>query len=110
MERLGARAPVFGLGADIMLVFPGETEADHRRTVELVQSLPFTYLHVFPYSERPGTAGGRLGVPVEPRITARRSAELREIGLAKGAAYRAGRDGQAADVVINGRSHGSYQA
>ncbi|MBI4502865.1 MAG: MiaB/RimO family radical SAM methylthiotransferase [Gemmatimonadetes bacterium] len=109
IEWLAARAPAFGLGADVMVGFPGETGADHRATLEVVQSLPFTYLHVFPYSERPGTVGGRLGVPVEPRIAAQRSAELRETGLAKGAAYRAGRDGQYADIVITGRSHGRYQ-
>src|SRR6185436_15899861 len=52
-----------GLGADIIVGFPGETDAHHRETVALVESLPFTYLHVFPYSPRSGTAAPRLGPP-----------------------------------------------
>ena len=45
-----------GLGADIICGFPGETDADHRATLALVDALPFTYLHVFPFSARPDTA------------------------------------------------------
>ena len=109
IEWLVARAPVFGLGADIIVGFPGESEEDHRATVEIVEALPFTYLHVFPYSERPGAAAGRLGAPVDPLVVARRAAELRELGETRGAAYRAGRDGASADIVITGRSRGQYE-
>src|SRR5690349_18640324 len=55
VERLAATRTVFGLGADIIVGFPGETRDDHRQTVDLVEQLPFTYLHVFPFSLRPGT-------------------------------------------------------
>ena len=109
VEWLANRLPVFGLGADVMVGFPGETEADHRATVQLVETLPFTYLHVFPYSERPGTAARRLGKPVAEGIATRRSAELREIAGRKAAAHQAARDGQEADVVVSGRSRGRYQ-
>jgi threonylcarbamoyladenosine tRNA methylthiotransferase MtaB len=109
VEWLASRLPVFGLGADIMVGFPGETDADHRATVDLVEALPFTYLHVFPYSERPGTAARRLGRPVAEPGVARRSAELREIGSRKTAAYEAARAGQRGDVVVSGRSRGHYQ-
>ena len=83
--------------------FPGETDADHRATVSLVRALPFTYLHVFPYSARPGTAATRLGSPVPAEEIARRAAELRAIGAEQAAAYAASRSGDMADVVVMGR-------
>lgn len=109
VEWLASRLPAFGLGADVMVGFPGETDTDHRATVDLIDALPFTYLHVFPYSERPGTAAPRLGKPVPDPVTTRRSAGLRDIGHRKAAAHEAARAGQPADVVISGRSRGRYQ-
>ena len=100
VERLTASRTVFGLGADIIVGFPGETEADHARTVALVERLPFTYLHVFPYSVRPGTAAERLPGRVQPSIVADRARQLREIAARKSAAYRASRSGGLADVVV----------
>jgi threonylcarbamoyladenosine tRNA methylthiotransferase MtaB len=95
-------APVFGLGADIIAGFPGETEDDHRATVSLVESLPFTGLHVFPYSLRPGTAAGRLGGHVRAGDVSRRAAELRGIGTQKVLEYERSRTGGRADVVVIG--------
>ena len=112
VERLAGRLSIFALGADVMTGFPGETAEDHAATFALVQSLPFTYLHVFPYSARPGTAAERLGSAVDGRISRERGAELRAIGEAKGAAHRASRAEAAADVVVigaadmGGRRHG----
>jgi threonylcarbamoyladenosine tRNA methylthiotransferase MtaB len=104
--KMAARLPVFGFGADIITGFPGETNADHRATVDLVESLPFTYLHVFPYSPRPGTAALRLPNLVEPALAKERAAELRETGERKAAAYFASRVGQLADVVCIGGGRG----
>jgi threonylcarbamoyladenosine tRNA methylthiotransferase MtaB len=109
IARLAARQPVLGLGADVMVGFPGETDADHAATLSLVESLPFTYLHVFPYSERPGAAAQRLGTAVEPGVAAGRSAELRAIAAEKGAAYRARQHGRDADVVLLRRSGGWFE-
>jgi threonylcarbamoyladenosine tRNA methylthiotransferase MtaB len=100
VERLVAPRGVFGLGADIIVGFPGETDADHADTVSLVERLPFTYLHVFPFSPRPGTPAERLGPPVDPRRAAARSRELRELAARKAAKYRAARAGGVADVVV----------
>jgi threonylcarbamoyladenosine tRNA methylthiotransferase MtaB len=100
VERLAAAAPVFGLGADLIAGFPGETEGDHRHSLELVARLPFTYLHVFPFSVRPGTSAERLSVPVPGDVAARRAVELREAGARKAAAYRQARSGGLADVVV----------
>jgi len=104
IEQLTAGRAVFGLGADIMTGFPGETAADHAETVAMVRDLPFTHLHVFPFSPRPGTAAERLGDPVQPSVARERAAELRALGHEKHAAYAASRAGGTADVVVIGGS------
>ncbi len=109
LEWLAERLPVFGLGADIIAGFPGENEADHRQTVALVDALPFTYLHVFPYSERPGAAAGRLGERLPPGAIRERARELRECGEAKARSHRARRHGQRADGVVCGRGAGKVE-
>ena len=109
LEWLAARLPVLGLGADIIAGFPGETDEDHRATVTLVETLPFTYLHVFPYSERPGAAAARLGAPVPPHMLHQRALELRRLGEAKGRRYRAGRVDQRADGVVSGHGAGKIE-
>jgi threonylcarbamoyladenosine tRNA methylthiotransferase MtaB len=109
VERMAACLPVFALGADVMVGFPGETDADFAATRELVASLPFTYIHVFPYSPRPGTAALRLGAPVAPQSVRERSAELRALVEAKGAAHAAARAGSAADVVLLARHGGRFE-
>jgi threonylcarbamoyladenosine tRNA methylthiotransferase MtaB len=100
VERLLRDHSVFGLGADVIAGFPGESEADHRETVEFVSTLPFTYLHVFHYSARPGTAATRLPDQVDGITARRRSQELRSIGEARSRDYRARRAGGIADVVV----------
>jgi threonylcarbamoyladenosine tRNA methylthiotransferase MtaB len=100
IRRLTDGRPAFGLGADILTGFPGETDADHAATVALVRDLPFTHLHVFPYSPRPGTAATRLPDPVAPALARARAAELRALGEAKGAAHAARRVGAFADVAV----------
>ena len=103
VERLAVHMPALGLGADIITGFPGETDADHAATIRLVESLPFTYLHVFPYSLRPGTPAERLSGRVQPSIATRRAAELRSLAARKSAEYRLRRAGGSADVVVIGR-------
>ncbi|MFQ5414580.1 MAG: hypothetical protein ACE5E6_09005, partial [Phycisphaerae bacterium] len=102
-EALAARLPAFGLGADVIVGFPGESEADHLASLALIRALPFTYLHVFPYSERPTASARRLGDPVSPATVTRRSRELRQLAAARGASYRRRRAGRSADVVLLGR-------
>ena len=109
LEWLAAQLPVFGLGADIIAGFPGETDDDHRATAALVEALPFTYLHVFPYSERPGAAAARLGAPVPPRVLHQRARELRDLGEAKARRHRAGRVGRRADGVVSGHGAGKVE-
>lgn len=103
--EIAERLPVLGLGADVITGFPGETEQDHAATVSLVEELPFTYLHVFPFSPRDGTVAAELAAtdPVPQRVAGERARELRERVQAKARAYRARRVGHAAEVVLEGR-------
>ena len=109
LDWLSERLPVFGLGADIIAGFPGETDDDHDATVALVEALPFTYLHVFPFSVRPDAAAARLDGQVAPAVIRERARELRELGEAKAAAYRAARRGQRADGVVSGHQGGRLE-
>ncbi len=102
IERLASRMPVLGLGADVIAGFPGETDEDHAATLRVIDELPFTSLHVFPYSARPGTAADRLGERVRSSAITHRAAELRELGDGKTATYAAARTGGIADVIAIG--------
>jgi len=109
LEAIAARLPVLGLGADVIVGFPGESERDFAATRALVESLPFTYLHVFPYSERPETAARRLGGAAPPEVQRERSLSLRALAEEKGTAYRGHRAGGHADVVVLRRVRGWYE-
>lgn len=100
VERLAATVPLLGLGADVIAGFPGEEEAEHEATLAFVASLPFTYLHVFPFSRRPGTAAERLAGHLRSEVVQRRARELRQVGVAKERAHRERRLGGVADVVV----------
>jgi len=104
--RLAATMPILGLGADLITGFPGETEADHAATMQLVARLPFTYLHVFPYSVRPGTAAVQLPDHVASITSRRRARELRELGARKSADYVSHRAGGSVDVIVLGGQRG----
>jgi threonylcarbamoyladenosine tRNA methylthiotransferase MtaB len=68
--------PQAGIGADVMVGFPEETEHDHALTAEFVGRLPFTYLHIFPYSARPGTPAAARSGQVDGRVKRERAREL----------------------------------
>jgi threonylcarbamoyladenosine tRNA methylthiotransferase MtaB len=103
VERIAARTPVLGLGADVVTGFPGETGDDHAATMALVEALPFTGLHVFPFSPRPGTAAERLADPVAPAVARVRARELRQLAARKAEGHRRARAGGSADLVLLGR-------
>jgi threonylcarbamoyladenosine tRNA methylthiotransferase MtaB len=91
--------PEAAIGADVMVGFPGETDQEFDETRRLIESLPFTYLHVFTYSERPGTPAaampGRVPIPVRKR----RNRVLRELAAAKNLDFRRRMIGRTLSVV-----------
>lgn len=99
IEQVVGSSPVFGLGADIITGFPGETDGDHAESVALVESLPFTSLHVFPFSERAGTAAVKLPGAIDPSLARERAALLRALVGTKLEQYLEKRVDYPADVV-----------
>jgi threonylcarbamoyladenosine tRNA methylthiotransferase MtaB len=98
-ELIHERLPHAAIGADVIAGFPGETEADHAATLAFIACLPFTYLHVFSYSSRPGTKAAWLPNHVSPSIIKRRARELRALGEAKSAAFRRSQIGRTLRVL-----------
>jgi threonylcarbamoyladenosine tRNA methylthiotransferase MtaB len=85
-----AVGPELGLGADVMVGFPGETDGEFRETYELIARVPFTYLHLFPFSARPGTRGWELHHenPVSTGAVSERMAALRALEEEKSNRFR----------------------
>jgi threonylcarbamoyladenosine tRNA methylthiotransferase MtaB len=79
--------PYAAIGADVMVGFPGETESEFEETRRMVEELPFTYLHVFTYSARPGTPAARQPGQVPVKVARDRNRVLREIASAKKNAF-----------------------
>jgi threonylcarbamoyladenosine tRNA methylthiotransferase MtaB len=71
------RIPNAGIGADVMVGFPGETDQDHATSAAFIESLPFTYLHIFPYSARPHTPAAASPHQVNGRVARERAQEIR---------------------------------
>jgi len=88
VRKARALMPDAAIGADVMVGFPGETDADFEASRSFIEALPFTYLHVFTYSERPGTpAADRPGaVPIPVRKE--RNRILRELAAARNLEFR----------------------
>ncbi len=80
--------PDAAIGADVIAGFPGETDEDFAATFDFIARLPFTYLHVFSFSARPGTKAADLGAPVSLAVTRDRARALRALGQQKAAAFR----------------------
>jgi len=82
--------PDAAIGADVMVGFPGETDALFEESFTFVAAQPFTYLHLFPFSARPGTTAWQLAQqhPVPSPAVAQRSARLRELIAARNLAFR----------------------
>ena len=81
--------PDAAIGADVIVGFPGETDADFRGTHEFIERLPFTYLHVFSFSERPGTAAAALGDRASAQTIRERARALRDLSQRKATEFRA---------------------
>ncbi len=87
VNKLAKAVPGIAIGFDVIAGFPGETAADHADTCRLVHDLPAAYLHVFPYSARPGTRAASMPGHIDPAVIKARAAELRQIGAEKKREY-----------------------
>jgi threonylcarbamoyladenosine tRNA methylthiotransferase MtaB len=80
--------PDAAIGADVMVGFPGETDELFEESRQFIDVMPFTYLHVFTYSERPGTPAAEMPGVVPMRVRKERNRILRELANGKNAAFR----------------------
>jgi threonylcarbamoyladenosine tRNA methylthiotransferase MtaB len=87
IEKIRAAMPTAAIGADVMAGFPGETDAEFEATRQMVEELPFTYLHVFTYSARPGTPAAGMGNQVPAHVARERNRILRELAAEKKLAF-----------------------
>jgi len=100
VESLATAIPDLGLGTDVIVGHPGERDEDFEATLGLVEALPFSYLHVFAYSDRKGTEAARLPDRIPPRVIRERSRRLRALGRAKNLAFRRRLVGGSREVLV----------
>jgi len=100
MRDVAATVPHFGIGADIIVGFPGETDAEFEETRRMVEELPFSYLHVFRFSRRPGIAAADMGNQVHPETISRRSEILRNLAEVKKAEFSRNLVGTVREAVV----------
>ncbi len=103
VSALADAVPHLAIGVDVMAGFPGETDQAFQRTRDLLASLPISYVHAFPFSRRPGTAASAMAGQVPDAVKTRRAALLRELGLAKRAAFARRFLGRPLTVVLEAR-------
>jgi threonylcarbamoyladenosine tRNA methylthiotransferase MtaB len=94
IQLIRSALPDAAIGADVIAGFPGETDEDFNATFDFITRLPFTYLHVFSFSARPGTKAAGLGSPVSLAVTRDRARALRALGQQKSAAFRESQAGR----------------
>jgi threonylcarbamoyladenosine tRNA methylthiotransferase MtaB len=100
LRRLREALPHAGLGADVIVGFPGETDERFRETHDFIAAAPLNYLHVFAWSPRPGTPAAALPDRVHGAVVRRRSAALHRLGNRLSHRFRAGFEGRQLDAVV----------
>jgi threonylcarbamoyladenosine tRNA methylthiotransferase MtaB len=99
IEHIRAAMPTAAIGADVMVGFPVETESEFEETRRMIEDLPFTYLHVFTFSARPGTPAASMPNQVPVRVARERNRILRELAAGKKRAFMRSFIGQKVDAI-----------
>ena len=99
VARVRSRVPDAAIGADVMAGFPGETDEDFQQTYRLIEQSPLTYLHVFPYSSRPGTVAADLPNHIPDHVSRFRAKALRNLIAQKNEAFRRAMIGRDIEVL-----------
>ncbi|MCL4536418.1 MAG: tRNA (N(6)-L-threonylcarbamoyladenosine(37)-C(2))-methylthiotransferase MtaB [Nitrospirae bacterium] len=103
IERIIKKVPEISIGTDVIVGFPCEGELEFENTKKLIESIPFSYLHVFPYSPRPRTKAVTFSGQVAGAIKKERVTILREIGMAKKEDYIEKNIGKSLDIIVEDR-------
>lgn len=105
IERIFKKVPDIALGTDVIVGFPGEGEIEFNHTKQLIESIAFSYLHVFPYSQRPGTKAVKLPGHIAGAIKKERVSILREIGMIKKQDFIRNNIGKTLDIIVEERGY-----
>jgi threonylcarbamoyladenosine tRNA methylthiotransferase MtaB len=97
------RIPDLALGVDVMVGFPGETEERFQNTYRLIESLPIAYLHIFPFSPRPGTPAAAMEEQIPPAVIRQRCRLLRELDRSKRLTFQNRFLGKVRPVLVENR-------
>ena len=108
IERIRRAMPDAAIGADVMVGFPGESDDDFEQTRALIERLPFTYLHVFTYSSRPGTPSAAMPDQVPVQVARERNRILRELAAQKKQAFMESFVGRAVGAITLTHFDGKY--
>jgi threonylcarbamoyladenosine tRNA methylthiotransferase MtaB len=103
LERIWLSVPEMAVGLDVMVGFPGEDEQAFARTLDFIAALPVAYLHVFPYSERPGTEAAAMAGKVSDTEKTDRALRMRRLGKSKRADYARRFLGREMTVLVEGK-------
>jgi threonylcarbamoyladenosine tRNA methylthiotransferase MtaB len=99
IEKIRTAMPAAAIGADVMAGFPGETDTEFEETRRMVEELPFTYLHVFTYSPRPGTPAAEMAGQVPVQVARERNRVLRELVAEKKLAFQQSLIGKTIEAI-----------
>ena len=99
VEKIRGSMPTAAIGADVMVGFPGETDAEFESTRRMIEYLPFTYLHVFTYSARPGTPAANMKNQVPVHVARERNRVLRELASQKKLIFMRGFVGRTVEAI-----------
>ena len=108
IERIRRAMPDAAIGADVMVGFPGESDDDFEQTRAFIESLPFTYLHVFTYSSRPGTPSAEMPDQVPVQVARERNRILRELAAEKKHAFMQSFVGREVEAITLTHFDGEY--
>ncbi len=106
LQKIRQAMPRAAIGADVMVGFPGESEADFEQTRALVEELPFTYLHVFTYSARPGTPAMSMPDHIPAAVAHERNRVLRDLATEKKFRFQRSFLGKTLDAITLSRCEG----
>jgi threonylcarbamoyladenosine tRNA methylthiotransferase MtaB len=104
--RIKKILPDAAIGIDVMAGFPGEDEEAFKNTCELLAGLPVTYLHVFPYSKRPGTVAAGMRGQILKKVKDARVVALRQLAEEKKRAFYAAHLGEVREVLVESGGRG----
>jgi threonylcarbamoyladenosine tRNA methylthiotransferase MtaB len=107
IEKIRAAMPSAAIGADVMVGFPGESDAEFEETRRMIEDLPFTYLHVFTYSARPGTPAAEMPQQVPTQVARERNRILRELVEQKKLAFMRNFIGQTVEAITLTSKYGA---